>query len=143
MRGKCTACTNRSRVEPSTVIGETLSTELAPFSIRVLIVEPGDFLTNGSITIPVYQNNPIADYDEQRKAAQHRVDNADPRNDPAKGMRILADVVRGEGRAKGKKWPLYLPLAPEAEDAIRSKMKLLQDVLDDWGGIIRDTRIEE
>ncbi|THH33324.1 hypothetical protein EUX98_g847 [Antrodiella citrinella] len=125
------------------VIGETLSVEIAPFSIRVLIVEPADFLTNGSVKTPVYEDNKISDYDEQRKTAKHRIEVIEPKNDPAKGMEILADVVRGEGKAAGKKWPLYLPLGPEAEQGIREKMKLLQDVLDEWGPIIGDTRIDE
>ncbi|TCD69627.1 hypothetical protein EIP91_006852 [Steccherinum ochraceum] len=125
------------------VLGETLAAEIAPFSIRTLIVEPGDFLTHGTVTIPVYETNPISDYDEQRKLAKKRIENIDPKNDPVKGMRILVDVVRGEGKAKGKKWPLYLPLGPEAKDGIEAKVKVVQDVLDEWGDIISDTRIDK
>ena len=57
-------------------------------------------------------------------------------------MDILADVVRGEGKAEGKPWPLYLPLGKEAEDAILEKSEKLGKVLDDWGKIIRDTRLD-
>ena len=124
-------------------MGEGLSVELAPFSVRVLIVEPADFLTNGSVLIPVDESNPIPDYDKQREEIKRRIGMLNPRNDPAKGMKILVDVVRGEGCAEGKPWPLYLPLGPEAEDAIKAKVKVLQNVLDEWGSIIRDVRIDD
>lgn len=108
----------------------------------MLIVEPADFLTNGTITHPVFEANPISDYNEQRKAAKDRIKHIDPKNDPAKGMKILVDVVRSEGVARGRKWPLYLPLGPEAAEGIRAKIGIMQDVLDEWGDVIKDTRIE-
>ncbi|KIP01301.1 hypothetical protein PHLGIDRAFT_123478, partial [Phlebiopsis gigantea 11061_1 CR5-6] len=57
-------------------------------------------------------------------------------------MALLADVVRGEGAARGRPWPLYLPLGREAEDAIRDKCRVLTDVLDAWGPVLRDTRLD-
>lgn len=130
---------------PSTiVIGETLAVEVAEFNIRVLIVEPGAFRTEKIFSQKIYSGNEITDYDEQRTLAKKKFDNIEKflLGDPVKAMELLADVVRGEGRAKGKPWPLYLPLGKEAEDAIRNKTKLLEKVLDDWGEIIRDTRLD-
>ncbi|KAI0090486.1 hypothetical protein BDY19DRAFT_992673 [Irpex rosettiformis] len=126
------------------VIGETLAVEVAEFNIRVLIVEPGAFRTENIFSQKMYDGNQIPDYDELRAIAKKRFDNIDKflLGDPVKAMELLADVVRGEGRAKGKSWPLYLPLGKEAEDAIRSKAKLLEKVLDDWGEIVRDTRLD-
>ncbi|KAI0779083.1 hypothetical protein BC629DRAFT_1522224 [Irpex lacteus] len=117
------------------VIGETLAVEVAEFNIRVLIK---------IFSQKIYSGNEIPDYDEQRTLAKKKFDNIEKflLGDPVKAMELLADVVRGEGRAKGKPWPLYLPLGKEAEDAIRNKTKLLEKVLDDWGEIIRDTRLD-
>ncbi len=58
--------------------------------------------------------------------------------DPAKAMELLVDVVRGEGKAKGKAWPLYLPLGWATDDAIQAKTKTILGVLDEWRDIIRD-----
>ncbi|CAL1699310.1 unnamed protein product [Somion occarium] len=126
------------------VLGETLAVEVAPFSIRVLIAEPGPFRTEGMLSLPMSTHNNIPEYDEARERTDQQVkwfDGKQP-NDPVKAMEILVDVVRGEGRAAGKPWPLYLPLSIEAEEAIRNKCKVLLNVVDEWKDVIRDTRVE-
>lgn len=125
------------------VFGETLAIEVAEFNIRVLIVEPGAFRTESIFAQPMYAGNDFTDYDKQRAVAKKRFDEIDKvlTGDPVKAMNILADVVRNEGRAKGKPWPLYLPLGQEAEDAILAKTKLLERTLDEWREIIRDTKL--
>ena len=110
----------------------------------MLVVEPGAFRTEKMLSRPMFEDNRIADYDEMREVMKKRyaaVDGHQP-GDPVKGMRVLVDVVRGEGAAEGKPWPLYLPLGLEAETAIRDKSKVMADVLDEWGPIIRDTRLD-
>ena len=83
-----------------------------------------------------------------RKEAQKRVDgvHGNEPGDPKKAMRLLVDVVRGEGGAKKllkqHGWPLYLPIGKEAEDGIREKCKKMSDVLDVWGELIRNTRLD-
>lgn len=126
------------------VLGECLATELAPFGIRVLITEPGAFRTENILSRPMFEERPIADYDAVRAAMKKRyaeVDGHQP-GDPHKAMRVLADVVRGEGPARGRPWPLYLPLGLEAETAIRDKCAKMTGVLDAWGAVIRDTRLD-
>jgi hypothetical protein len=127
------------------VIGETLAVEVAPFNIRVLIVEPGAFRTENIFAQSMYSGNQIADYDEQREKALKFFAGIDKTlgGDPVKAMDLLADVVRGEGRAEGKPWPLYLPLGKETEDAIRRKTAVLGKVLDDWSQITADTRLDD
>ena len=63
--------------------------------------------------------------------------------DPAKAMALLVDVVRGEGKAEGKEWPLYLPMGKAAEEAIRGKAEKMTRVLDEWGEIIRNLDFDE
>jgi hypothetical protein len=127
------------------VLGETLAVEVAPLGIRVLIVEPAAFRTEGIFGWQIYAGNEFADYDKPREAMRKLFKNPNPRfpGDPLKAMDVLADVVRGEGKAEGKPWPLYLPLGKEAEEAIQSKSKIMQKVLDIWGAIIRDTRLDK
>ncbi|EKM58132.1 uncharacterized protein PHACADRAFT_252197 [Phanerochaete carnosa HHB-10118-sp] len=126
------------------VMGETLAVELAPFNIRVLITEPGAFRTENSFSLPMYEDNRIAEYDavrEEMKKRYARVDGHQP-GDPTKAMHVVIDVVHGEGAAEGKDWPLYLPLGLEAEVAIRDKCGKVTKVLDTWEDVIRDTRLE-
>jgi NAD(P)-dependent dehydrogenase (short-subunit alcohol dehydrogenase family) len=126
------------------VLGETLAHELAPFSIRVLVVEPGAFRTARILARPMFEENPIPDYDDMRAtmAERYRRVAGHQPGDPVKGMQLVVDVVRGEGRARGRAWPVYLPLGEEAEKAIREKCAALTGVLDEWGEVIRDTRLD-
>ncbi|RDX43110.1 NAD-P-binding protein [Lentinus brumalis] len=121
------------------VLGEGLNEELSPFGIRTLIVEPGLFRTN-FLDDPVYTGNPIPDYNAMREeiAKRRRGAQGHMNGDPAKAMELLVDVVRGEGKAKGKAWPLYLPLGWATDDAIQAKTKTILGVLDEWRDIIRD-----
>ncbi|KIK45749.1 hypothetical protein CY34DRAFT_801215 [Suillus luteus UH-Slu-Lm8-n1] len=126
------------------VMGETLALELAPFNIRVLIVEPGAFRTEN-----IYSNkfdtwtNPIPDYDETRAetlAKYEAIPGKQP-GDPMKAMKFVVDVVRGEGVAAGREWPSYLVLGEDAERDIRNKCMMMLKHLDEWKDVIRDVNI--
>jgi hypothetical protein len=112
---------------------ETLSHELAP-KIRVLLVAPGGFRTEGIYGQPFYTENPIPYYDDMRMASVlriSRVPGTQPGN-PDKAMEAVVDVVRGEGVAKGRPWPRYLILGEDAEQDVRTKSHLILDALDEW-----------
>ena len=121
-----------------------MSVELAPLSIRVLIVEPGAFRTENILTGPFYEDNTMPEYDKLRNGFKERLKqiNGKQPGDPVKGMNALVDVVRGEGFAKGRAWPLYLPLGVEAEDAIRERYKAIDGVMVEWDPLIRNTRLD-
>lgn len=120
-------------------IGETLSVELTQFSIRVLIVEPGSFRTEGIHSYPTFKDNPIHDYNEMRHKNELKqigfAANGVGNGDPAKAMDILVDVVSGEGLAKGRAWPLYLIVGEDAEHDVRQKCTTMLNVLDEWSDI--------
>ncbi|KAG1853299.1 hypothetical protein C8R48DRAFT_723530 [Suillus tomentosus] len=125
-------------------MSETLAVELAPFNIRVLIVEPGAFRTEN-----IYSNkfdtwtNPIPDYDKTRAETQVMYEAIPGRQpgDPMKAMKFVADVVRGEGVAAGREWPLYLVLGEDAEKDVRNKCMMMLKHLDEWQDVIRDVNI--
>ncbi|KAF8838181.1 NAD(P)-binding protein [Paxillus ammoniavirescens] len=126
-------------------MGETLAIELAPLNIRVLIVEPGSFRTEGIYTNLFDVSNPICDYDEQRAdslATYNVLDGKQP-GDPVKAMNAVVDVVRGEGVAAGKEWPLYLVLGRDAEIDIRNKCAKMIRHLDEWSDVVRGVDIDE
>ena len=120
-------------------ITEALSKELAPLGIKVLLVAPGAFRTEGIYGIPFNTSNPISDYDDLRNMACARylqIPGNEPGN-PVKAMEALVDVVRGEGCAEGKKWPAILPLGIDAEADMRSKWDTFMNVLGEWGDVVR------
>ncbi|KAG7441462.1 NAD(P)-binding protein [Guyanagaster necrorhizus] len=120
-------------------ITESLSSELAPFNVRVLLVAPGAFRTEGMYSIPFNVKNPISDYDDIRTSAIARfgsVPGTEP-GDPVKAMETLVDTVRGEGSAEGKAWPTWLLLGHDAEKDLRTKWDKLRTTLEEWGSVVR------
>lgn len=128
------------------VLSETLAAELAPFAIRVLTLEPGAFRTERIFARPLFlPPRPIPDYAPARAAMAARYAAAAGRQpgDPAKAMRVLVDVVRGEGVARGRAWTGWLPLGAEAEESVRGKVEGVLGVLEEWGEVVRDVRLDE
>jgi NAD(P)-dependent dehydrogenase (short-subunit alcohol dehydrogenase family) len=126
-------------------MGETLAFELAPLNIRVLIVEPGSFRTEGIYINPFDVSNPIPDYDEHRADSLitwNAIAGKQP-GDPVKAMNAVVDVVRGEGAAAGRMWPSYLILGRDAEIDIRNKCAKMIRHLDEWSDVVRGVDIDE
>ncbi|KAJ7124628.1 hypothetical protein C8R43DRAFT_1031057 [Mycena crocata] len=116
------------------VFSETLATEIAPFSIRMLIVEPAAFRTDALINNSVYTGNPIADYDTMRDEAAewYKKVHRNLKGDPAKAMEAVTDVVRGEGKAAGRPWPLYLMLGDLGVSGVTEKCEKILHLMDEW-----------
>ncbi|KAJ7678091.1 hypothetical protein DFH06DRAFT_1316878 [Mycena polygramma] len=116
------------------VISETLAVEIAQFSIRMLIVEPAAFRTNSLMNTEYYTGNLIPDYAEMREKSieWYETINKLVKGDPAKAMEVVTDVVRGEGGATGRPWPLHLFLGDIAVAGITEKCNQMLKVIDDW-----------
>ncbi|TFY50877.1 hypothetical protein EVG20_g11280 [Dentipellis fragilis] len=114
---------------------DTLAGELRHLNIRVLPVAPAAFRTQG-FTAPTPLGQPIADYDPLRtqlaEVVKKRILENPEVGDPRKGMEILVDVVRGEGRAAGREWPSLLFLGAEAQKQIRTKSAMWELNLQAW-----------
>ncbi|KAF5361192.1 hypothetical protein D9758_009020 [Tetrapyrgos nigripes] len=142
------------------VYTETLATELAPFSIRCLIIEPGAFRTEGIHSVRPYtppqfsqpngvNSDPRPEYAPVRERIDQFYKNIDgkQKGDPVKAVELIVDVVRGEGKAKqammareeeglGLGWPLYLILGKDAQDGVREKCQKMLDVVEEWEDLI-------
>jgi hypothetical protein len=125
-------------------LGETLAAELAQFSIRVLIVAPGAFRTEGIYGHPFFAAKPITDYDMLRHASANRFHSISgtEKGDPVKAAIAIVDVVKGDGIAAGKDWPLYLMLGNDCEEAVKTKCAKVLTVLDEWRDVTRATNFD-
>lgn len=111
---------------------ETLATEVAPLGIRVLIVEPAALVTEQILSQPLYFENLISDYNDTRDHAKGFFEGGWCTGDADLAVEIVVDVVRGEGKAKGREWPTYLVFGPGGDVAVRSKCEKMVKVLDEW-----------
>ena len=103
-------------------LSESLSKEVAPFGIKVLIVEPGPFRTDWagrSLKVP---KRPIGAYEETAIARRRQIQgySGDQPGDPARAAEaIIATVERDHP-------PLRLPLGGFAYDAMGAELEALR-----------------
>jgi hypothetical protein len=118
---------------------ETIALEVAP-EIRVLLVAPGSFRTEGIYGQSYFTGNNIECYDELRQSSMVRFGSiaGTERGDPDKAMEAVVDVVRGEGVARGRPFPRYLILGEDAEKDTRAKAHKILDALDEWKDVTCD-----
>ena len=81
---------------------------------------------------PNFAQKKIKDYQEvdQKTKSTFLALNGKQPNDPDRGMEVVVDVVRGEGRATGRPFPLWLALGADAVQGIRAKATRIVDSLD-------------
>ncbi|VDC00545.1 unnamed protein product [Peniophora sp. CBMAI 1063] len=124
--------------------GETLSTELRHLNIRVTIVVPGLFRTpfnSPSLAEPKFDDYK-AFHDVAPAYLKKRQTDCEAA-DPDKGMDVVVDVVRGEGRATGKNgWPLWLVLGDDALSDVETKLESIGQTVTAWGDVGRSLKIE-
>ncbi|KAF7313864.1 UBR-type domain-containing protein [Mycena chlorophos] len=121
---------------------EGLTGELAPFGVRVLLVEPGAFRTDVARGA-VIQGTSIEDYAEIREKVNARfatLHGSEP-GDPVKAMEVVVDIVRGEGCAAGRPFPKRIALGEDCERDIRAKLESQAKMLDEWQDVVRSTGI--
>ncbi|KAF8201221.1 hypothetical protein K438DRAFT_1821625 [Mycena galopus ATCC 62051] len=124
-------------------LAETLTVEVAPLGVRVLLVEPGAFRT-GIYGQAYHTSNPIDDYERIRTVSASRFASVSgtEKGDPAKAMEAVVDVVRGQGSAQGRPWPGRLVLGEDAENDVRVKCQKVLEKMDEWAPVIRGVNFE-
>jgi NAD(P)-dependent dehydrogenase (short-subunit alcohol dehydrogenase family) len=117
-------------------LSQALAAEVAPFGVRVLIVEPGAFRTefgggrmHRSRTIDAYAVSTSG-----TREAVEAMDGAQP-GDPAKAA---AAILRAVDRDDA---PLHLALGADAVDAIRAQHEALAADLAAWEDVSRSTAL--
>ena len=98
---------------------EALALEVAPFNIKVVIVEPGPFRTKFAGSSIKLAKNRIEDYQKTPVAKMYEyIDKVDgtQEGDPVKGAKAIVDYVYNNGQG------LRLPLGKLSVQGIRAKM---------------------
>lgn len=118
---------------------EALALEVAPFGIRVTIVEPGPFRTEflGTSMKPAAQK--LEAYENSPVAATYKYvndNNGKQEGDPVKAAKAIVDYVYSDNKA------LRLPLGKAPVQAIRMKLKQVEDDLKANEGIAVSTVYE-
>ncbi|KZV68866.1 NAD(P)-binding protein [Peniophora sp. CONT] len=127
--------------------GETLSAEVRSLNIRVTIIIPGLFRT--SFNCPSITSPSIADYKSFHDTAPSYLKKRQSDSnaaDPVKGMDVVVDVVRGEGRGmtegKNGQWPLWVVLGDDALVDVRERLSKLGETMKVWEDVGRDLMVE-
>lgn len=109
----------------------------------MLIVEPGAFCTE---IINKHKRSDCGnkDYAELYNGFLTLADtlNGNQPGDPRKAVERIIDVVKGEGMAKGKEFPLRLPLGQDALSLIREKCQGTLKICDEWEDMIKSTNFD-
>lgn len=119
-------------------LSEALAAEMAPFGVKVLIVEPGQFRTNlaaaGAMPqmppLPGYESTvgPVRDFAHSMHGTQA--------GDPLKAAAAISQALRAE------KTPLRLQLGADAVDMVRDHARALLAELEEWAPVARATAFD-
>jgi NAD(P)-dependent dehydrogenase (short-subunit alcohol dehydrogenase family) len=116
-------------------LSEALAAEVAPFGIKVLIVEPGAFRTGLHRAGTRQETAPIPAYDDiigPVRAQQESFDGKQP-GDPAKAAAAILTALNADTT------PLRLPLGNDAADAIAASLDATRAELAAWERVTRGT----
>lgn len=124
---------------------DTLDKEVGPLGIRVVCFEAGGFPTNsgnqgqGTREDDKAAGGPpepeIDDYQPGfRKQIQGFMEDvvAHLPGDTGRFPEAVIDVIKGEGMAQGRKWPVRVALGPDCAAVIRQKCRETMDMMDEW-----------
>jgi NAD(P)-dependent dehydrogenase (short-subunit alcohol dehydrogenase family) len=118
-------------------MSEALAQEVAPFGIKVMIVEPGAFRTG--FASDALKHMPVLDayrdVVEGTRAFAHSM-HGTQEGDPAKAAAAIEVALNAE------RTPLRLQLGADSVDAVRAHAEQLLKDLSTWESVARDTRID-
>jgi NAD(P)-dependent dehydrogenase (short-subunit alcohol dehydrogenase family) len=118
-------------------LSEAVAAEVAPFGVRVLIVEPGSFRT-GLLGRSLRATEPMEAYAETVGRTRAHIECEDGRQagDPTKAAAAIVTVLDAEEP------PLRLALGADAVESVRTKHEALLDELERWEAVAAATAFD-
>ncbi|MEI9980205.1 MAG: oxidoreductase [Edaphobacter sp.] len=109
-------------------MSESLSIEVAPLGIKIMIVEPGPFRTDWSGRSLLQSATRIADYDQTagKRREQSKANSGKQVGDPVRGAQAIIDTITSENP------PLRLVLGKPGLELVEKKLQAVQKDLDAW-----------
>lgn len=121
-------------------LSESLSAEVAPFGVKVTIVEPGyfrtEFLSSGSLRVPEGQLEEYGLVRQSEAMHQGQIKGNQP-GDPEKAVAAMIQVTDAPNP------PLHLFLGQDAYDMTYGKIQALQSDLENWKAVTTATGFDE
>ncbi len=113
---------------------ETLASEVAPFGVKVMIVEPGAFRTGLFTPGAAHASAEMPEYAETVGPTRAYVSSGDGSQpgDPAKAAAAILTALDGDT-------PLRLPLGADSVDSITTRLHDIETELQHWAPLTRDT----
>jgi NAD(P)-dependent dehydrogenase (short-subunit alcohol dehydrogenase family) len=118
-------------------ISEALAGELAPFGIRVLIVEPGPFRTDFLGRSIMMTANEMPEYAASSRKHYRETNNGNQAGDPDKAIAVILQAVDADDA------PLHLPLGPAAHAIAEGKLAAFRSDIDAWRDITIATDFDQ
>ncbi|KAF2729654.1 NAD(P)-binding protein [Polyplosphaeria fusca] len=117
---------------------ETLIHEAGPFGIKSIIFEPGicrtEVFSDENFKLDTTFSDPA--YDEVRNGLFGWVkgthSDGSHAGDSVKAVKVMIDVVKGEGVAEGKEMPTRLILGSDSVDFVKDKLEKTSALLKEW-----------
>ena len=125
-------------------MSESLSRELAPFGVRVIIVEPGQFRTkflSAFIEPAAGLNKDYIGTPLDTTLNVLRTHDGKQTGDPVKAAQRILEVVTGTGFGIGKENLLRLPLGPDCYQRLQKKLDSVQENLTQTKDIAHSTNL--
>ncbi|MBC3788690.1 oxidoreductase [Spirosoma utsteinense] len=115
---------------------ESLAAEVAPFGIKVTLIEPGyfrtDFLTGGSLSVPKQKIDAYEAVRESEAMHQEQINGNQP-GDPQKAVEVMIQIVDEPNP------PLHLFLGEDAYTMAHAKIKAMAQDLETWKSLTLST----
>jgi NAD(P)-dependent dehydrogenase (short-subunit alcohol dehydrogenase family) len=117
---------------------EALAQEVKPLGIKVTLIEPGGFRTNGAGSSMVTPKHPISDYAQTsgKTIDFMRASHGNQPGDPAKAADAMIQVVESDDP------PLRLALGEDSANGIVQKLDAMKAELEAWKSVSIGTAFE-
>ncbi|MFD0688897.1 oxidoreductase [Actinomadura fibrosa] len=120
-------------------LSDALAQEVAPFGIKVLIVEPGAFRTSFAGGGALHMTAEMPEYAGSVGPVRANLPASDGKQpgDPAKAAAAILDAL------DAAETPLRLPLGSDAADAVKASLDGLRAEFEAWEAVSRSTDFDE